>query len=570
MAKSRRVLAVAVNEAQRYLRALNRKVLLLLIAAGVLATLLLPAIQQRGVYPDEGLYTVELDPQSPLAPAVQGDPTFDALPFEYGLAFSNGRADLFVREAHVAYDWASPRSQSAVEELSRSAERYFDTVLEREPDQAAAFPVRVNLVYEPRGVLTPPTPTAPSPAPPATGTPTSPAVLLVEESPTRQLGLAPSQVNPPFPIRSLLLTFAYLIPLNFLNQFYAGSFLAERTRHRGLLLLSAPLSGPQIVLGKSAPYALLTLAIALVTTGLIGAGPTGFLAILPVLYFSLATTLLFALLARSYRELTFFIVSTNVLLSTFLFLPAVFTEIHPISYLSPITVVAANIRGDSTTALQFLYSTLPLLLASLVVTLLGVALYREEELFAPKKVLSKLVDAIHYVTPRTRHLLAAGALLVPFALGLEVFVLVFAVTLHVSAALTVFLLGTAFVEESLKGLLAYAFAARAHRRTIPWIPGLLIGAGFFLGEKLALLFSLVGLDLLPRGPEVLATYGIATSSLLVALPLLLHVVTSTVLVFAAARGKATVGLAYLSMGGLHAAYNAGVLRFYREVIALSP
>lgn len=556
MGDARRVLWVAASEIRRYVRGFDGRALLLIAAAVVLLALLWPHVLARGLHPDADLYRVDTDPRSPLAPVVDFDVRFQNVGDEG--QFLRGEAELLISGPEVAYDPRVPLSRSAAHDFSRAAQAYFDHVLEREPDSAAAFPVEVNLVYEPRaaGALAPPRTGEPAPTPGVATSP--PAAALVEESDNRQLALQPNQVNPPFPMSGLLLSFAYLIPLNFLSQYYAGTFLEERTRNRGILLLSTPLSGAQIVLAKSLPYVALSVAIAAATTLWIHAGLLAFLAILPVLAFALASTLLFALVARSHRELTFFIVTTTVLLSTFLFLPAVFTEIPSISFLSPITVVVNGLRGEPVTFLQFAHATAPITLAAIVLASLAVVLYREEDLFAPQTVLSRLTTAIHGLAPRTRHLVPAAALAVPFALALEVFVLVFAITLNANAALILFLLGAAFVEEALKALLAYAFYARSLQRHAPWIAGSLIGLGFFVGEKLVLLFQLVGFGLLPRGGPILAVYGIAPSVLLVLLPLLLHAATAAVLAYAARAGKTHLAAALPLATFMHAAYNAAI------------
>lgn len=559
-----RVLSISQNEVERYLRGFGRRSLLLILVAGLGAGLLFPLVQERALRPDAGLYRVDTDPDSPLAAVVDSDERFANVGYE--AAFLYGRADLLVVGLDVAYDPGRPHSVGAAQEFARAAERHFNRVLAGEADQAAAFPVLVNIVYEPRIVTAAGAAgeTGPVPVPPDAGEPD----VLLSQSNVQELQLAPYQIHPPYPGRALFLAFAYLIPLNFLNQFYAGSLLAERTRSRGTILLSAPLSGTQILLGKSLPYLTLTALIAVVVTIAIQSRLLGLLAILPALLFSMTTSGLFGLLARSYRELTFFIVTTNVLLSTFLFLPTIFIEVHPVSFLSPITVVASDIRHEPVMLIQFAYATTPLLLAALVCGALAFALYREEELFAPKTVLARLASAVRHLTPRARHLVPAAAFLVPFALGLEVFVLIFAVTLDLQAAVATFLLGAALVEEALKGLVAYAASAR--HRLPPLLAGPLIGLGFFLGEKLVLLFSLVGLDLLPNGPELLATYGIASGVLLVAAPLLLHAATATTLAYAARTSQRAFYLSLPLVVTTHALYNAAAVAALRGGLPLGP
>jgi len=554
---NRGALRIAGNEAARYVRFLQPRVLVAAALIGLLLGLSGPAVRERGLHPEAELYRVEIDPDSPLRPIVDSDRAFDVTE-GVGLAFLNGRADLSILGENVHYRADDDRSASAARELELAARRWLDQALEDETDASAAFPIRVNIIYEARSLVAA-TPTTPTPTPttaPGTNNTSAPQSQLVSRTGEKQLDLRPSQVEPPFPIRSLLLTFAYVVPLNFVSQLYAGSLLAERTRQRGLLLLSTPNSGAQILLGKSLPYVVATLAMSIVVTLAIHAGLVGFLAALPILAFGLATTLLIGLIARSPRELTFLLVATTVLFSTFLFLPAIFTQIHPVAFLSPVSIIISALRGQAITLGSFLYATVPLTLAALVLTGLSVALYREETLFAPRGLLAKLADAIHFRAPSRASLVGAGALAVPFAIGLELFLLIFAVTLNLRTAFVFFLMGGALVEEALKGLVAHAHITRSGRPAPPPLVGLLVGGGFFLGEKFALVFSLVGFNLLPLGRDALATFGIASSALLVFAPLLLHTVTTTLTAYGARRGRTALAWCVASL--VHAAYNATV------------
>jgi hypothetical protein len=118
--------------------------------------------------------------------------------------------------------------------------------LRREADEEAAFPVRVEVQYIPRepsaaqgsGALPPALPTPPAPSGGSTvvgggrGTGGGASQELPEESggggllllpPERALN-TPETLAPPFPFRSLVLAYLFLIPMNFVVQAYgAGS-----------------------------------------------------------------------------------------------------------------------------------------------------------------------------------------------------------------------------------------------------------------------------------------------------------------------------------------------------------
>lgn len=568
MSRTRGPLRIAAHESRSYFRLVQPRILLLAALVGALIAFSGPAVRERGLHPDADLYRVEVDERSALFPAVASDEAFQVID-GIGAAFHSGRADLLIIGETLYYHEGDDRSAAAARHLELATRRWLDDSLSLESDRAAAFPVRVNIVYEPRSIVAgappPPSPENPEPAPAPTDGAAPESQLIAREG-EKQLSLRPNDVQPPFPIRGLLLTFAYVVPLNFVGQLYAGSLLAERTRQRGVLLLSTPHSGAQILLGKSLPYIVAALAIGIIVTVLIDAGLVGFLAALPILTFGLATTLVLALIARSLRELTFLLVATTVLFSTFLFLPAIFTQIHPVAFLSPVSVIIAALRGQEVAIGSFLYATVPLFAASLVLGAIGVALYREETLFAPRNPIAKLADGIHQLARSRTALVVVGALAVPFAIGLELFVLIFAVTLNLQVAFIVFLLGGALVEEALKGIIVHARLTRGPTKARPWLVGSLVGGGFFLGEKIALVFSLVGFDLLPLGPDALATFGIAQQAVLVLAPLALHGVAATVTAYGARAGRTLIGWATASL--LHASYNGFLVFLFLQGVTL--
>jgi hypothetical protein len=326
------------------------------------------------------------------------------------------------------------------------------------------------------------------------------------------------------------------------------------------VLLSAPISRTQLALGKSLPYVGVTVGISAIVTLVLGAGWTGFLASLPIIGFALAGAFLVGTLAPSQRALTFMLVSANVLLATFLFLPALFTEIPPIAYLSPVGLIAASIRSDPIGWTELAYGTLPLTAITLTLAWIAGSQFREETLFSPGGVVAKLVDGLDHLLDTHPRLVAAGLLAVPIAMAIEMFVLVFALTLGLTSAFLAFLFGAALVEEAIKALAAYAPEARPGGPS--WSPitiGALVGLGFFLGEKALAALGVLGFDMLPRGTEAMATFGVAGGPLLVLAPLVLHTIGPTLVAWAAPRGRRAALGALAAAAIIHAAYNATVI-----------
>lgn len=559
-------------EVRRQFAGFDKRSLLLILLLGAALAAVLTAALQEGVGPDRGLYRVESDPDHLLLPAVQDDPRFDVVLGD-GSRYHGGEAELWLHRDGVTVDPDTEKGRAAIEALEQAVQAWIEDRMGAEEDGAAAFPVQVNVIHEVRASASDQADAIrDDPAPEdgngtgggdggggedGDGTASDPPTVLRSPSDTAQVetALRPSEVEPPFPMRSLLLTFAYMVPMNLLGQTYSGALLSERVRGRGVMLLAAPASGATVLWGKSLPYALATLVLAGVVTVWIGASLVGLLAALAFLAFLLAASALLGVTARNLRELTFFQVGLTTMTSLFLFLPAIFTALPPVAFLSPVHVVASTIRGDPVALVPFLYATLPLLLAGAALAVLATVLYREETLFSPRTPGEDLLIGIRNATTRAWQRLAAGALVVPFAYAAEILLVVFAITLDLRLAFLLFLFGGAAVEELLKALPAMA---HRHRPLPPVRTGLLVGGGFFLAEKLALLLGLAGFADLPFGSGALAAFGAGSLALLLA-PVVLHSVTAMISAagFRMGRGWGAVGI--LAAILVHAGYNAVVI-----------
>jgi len=302
------VWAVARHEARRAFAVLDRRTGFALVGVVLLLALSWPLVQSNPVQPQEGLYPVASSPDSPLRAAAESDLRFRFVEGDRS-DLEAGRVALALEDDGFAYDRDDQRSRAALIALAQATARWLETRMEVEPDQEAAFPVQVNLLMEAQDLTEAgsPIPTGSVPSPPpsgsATSAPTASQPIVVgnatDEAP--RLALRPSQVDPPFPVRSLLLTFAFLIPMNLVAQLSAGSLMAERVRHRGLLLLTTPMSGPQVLMGRVIPHLGITLGVVVVAGLAIGVGWQGFAAALPMVLLVLAIAVVLGLLARNER-----------------------------------------------------------------------------------------------------------------------------------------------------------------------------------------------------------------------------------------------------------------------------
>ncbi|MFB6154199.1 MAG: ABC transporter permease subunit [Halodesulfurarchaeum sp.] len=615
------ILRIARWESTRSVGSVDRRVGLALLLAVLLLGALVPVVLAVDPAPGEGLYRVGVQQESPYRKVVRADPQLRAVEGSR-TGLTEGDIDVLIRGTRV-YVAETEKGRAAASALRQAIIAYNDRLMRSEPDQAAAFPVQVTLQYLPQTALQPgqlqgapggrppgegpgpggtsppqtegtaspgtaeqtdsggdtgKTETAPPGATQGQGTPPAFPTRVPDETPQIGRGLSqspfggllgttqagtPSSLSPPFPLRSLLLAFVFLLPLNVIIQAYGSSIVEERIDRRGEPLLVSPVSRGDIVLGKTLPYLLLAIAITVAIALAVGGGLLSVIAIVPLAGFFLAATFLAGMLARSFKELTFVTVTISVTLTAYAFIPAVFTEVHPIAAISPLTIVVHDLHGTPIGWGQFAVATVPVSLSALVLFVLGTGIYREEDMFTQRPIPSKAIDALAApLTTRWRVGLWT-ALFIPFVLVAELFTVATLFVLPTALSIPVLLSAVAVIEEAAKSIHVFAGFQRGQfdtglRRALPI--GAISGFGFFLGEKLLVITQLVGLPELEIaevafGPQVL---GIAPGLLLVA-PLLLHVSTASLTALGASRSKR----AYL--GGLgvaatvHLSYNLGVV-----------
>ncbi|TKX46108.1 MULTISPECIES: ABC transporter permease [unclassified Halorubrum] len=402
---------------------------------------------------------------------------------------------------------------------------------------------------------------------------------------------SPGSITPPFPFTSLLLAFVFLVPMNFLIQAYGSSILDERTNRRGEPLLVTPLSPAEIVAGKTLPYAAAAAVVTTLIALLVGGGPLSVVAVAPVAATFLGATFVGAMFARSFKELTFVTVGVSVLLTTYAFVPAIFTNVTPVALVSPLTLVVFDLQGEAVSAGEVLFSTAPMAVGAALLFGLGLGVYREEDMFSQKPVTRKFLDALAVrlspvpadaglLTRDRFRALARVAFLtactIPFVFVAELLAVAVLFALPVTVSIPVLLVTIAFIEEVAKSVGLYAgFERGVFARTaetdgegtlgVALAVGAASGTGFFLAEKATAVVQAVGLTDLFLGRAAFADVAglsglppLALAALFLA-PLVLHVATTGVASLGASRGRTAYALA-LTLATLgHAAYNVGVV-----------
>ena len=575
-----------------------------------------------GVAIEDGIYRVGVDEDSDFHDPIAADPTFAAIEpdpdaVEGGRLVADERYDLYIEDHgaqprfYLASSGGEPteKSRAALAALRESTDRYNDRRMFGEANESAAFPVAVSIRYVERsGTEIIASDRIPEDETGASGDmddsrrsssggePTESGAQDTSEADdsdegagdtndrinTPSLGAfdlfgtsgtagAPSEIQPPFPFQSLVLAFVFVLPLNFLIQAYGSSMLSERLDRRGELLLVAPIDRSDIVLGKTLPYLIVSVAITIaivVGLWLLGgqAGPLSVIAVVPLTLLFLATTFLGAMFARSFKELTFVTVTITTVLTTYAFVPAIFAETSPVAFVSPLTLVIKDLTASSVSLGQFAFATGPPTLVAGICFLFGFGVYREEDLFTQRPIPHKALDALAGRIHRPRSVAGVVVLLVPFVFIAELLVVALLFALPVAVSIPLVFASIAVVEELAKGLPIYAGFVHARYERTPSVAvavGAAAGVGFFVAEKLTLAVQLVGLP----GSTVadaafqtgLGTADLTVIALLAFAPLGLHVFTSILTALGASRGRSTFITGLVAAVLVHLAYNVVVV-----------
>ncbi|ERH05523.1 MAG: hypothetical protein J07HN4v3_01124 [Halonotius sp. J07HN4] len=378
---------------------------------------------------------------------------------------------------------------------------------------------------------------------------------------------SPAEISPPFPFSSLLLAFIFLVPMNFIIQAYGSSILNERISRRGELLLVAPVERLDIVAGKTLPYVAVAVAVTAAIAFGIGGSLFSVFAVIPIALTFLAATFVGAMFARSFKELTFVTVTITVFLTSYIFIPSIFTNVTPIALISPLTLVVMELQGEAVGLGSYVFSTAPFYLSSGVLFLLGTGVYREEDMFSQKRVPLKFLDALDARLSGLRSVGVLTALFVPFVFVFELLGVAVLFILPISISIPAILVVVAVVEEIAKSIHIYAgFENDTFDRSIATALrlGAASGVGFFVAEKFTIVAQAVGLPGLELGRAALQPAGVtpSTGTLLLLGPLVLHIVTTGISALGARRNLRQYVATLLAAVAIHVAYNFGVVQLY--------
>lgn len=566
--------------------------------AAVLALVILTIIGSYIIYHQDlaiskNMYNVGVSADTPAI----YDSRFNIIPMERAAGYrgvQDGTIDVYLDGDNIVSGGAE-RSDYAAGALAQYLQKQDLLRIAGEYEIDQAFPLRIEIGYldtEWTGPVTPQTPEAESPeatSPPvlppddSPGTPpeTVPAAPSASDEAVRQQLedfvkkkqlpefkaefvaendiIIPSLTTPPIPLAQVIIAFLYIVPVFFVSIFFTSSFTEEKVSRKLTVLLSAPVTSLQIILGKMLPYLAYSILIIIGATLVLGGNVLLGLAIfIPVMLFIFSIYLMVALTYRTFKDQTFFSMLAVSLMTVYLVGPAIFAGVNDLSYISPLTLAVDMYRGESFGASEYFLATTPLLLVFALTMFVATRVFNEEYLMSFRPLHVKAAEAISLAMGRTRLGLSTMMLsmsLVPLVLMVELAVVLFVTNLSLPFMMGLILIISAIVEETAKSA---GVAILLHKRIIARKRDVLKLAalsalGFMLAEKLLLLIvmSVVSDSLVIR--ELF-------SGGLILVPLALHVVATSIVCLSTARfGTRFYPLAVVFGSLIHVIYNLTVV-----------
>lgn len=424
---------------------------------------------------------------------------------------------------------ADDKSQYALGALKRYLERQQIIELGATQEITRAFPLRVQVNYFDAENVTLPDP------------------------------FIPSLQTPPTPFRDVIVAFLYIMPLTFISIFFTSSFMDEKIKRRLTLLLSAPITPFQIIMGKMLPYiifaTLATIVFALLTRAPVWLALAIFV---PTSLFIFAIYLMVPLFYRTFQDTTFIAMFVTTMTAVYLVFPAMFTDLTELAFMSPLTLAVKMYRGEGFTLQQYLFPAAPMLLIFGITLYIGSRLLHEEFLMTYYGLTRKVADALYWIMDRKRPALSIFVMsmgVVPIVYLAQLVLLALATNLPFRLMLGAALFTSAGVEEIVKTMGIAVLIARGEihslRRVL--LLAFLSALGFLLGEKI---LTFVSIALVSQTALSAALFN--TGLLIV--PLAAHTLFASIVLVLFARFRWRYVFALAVGVVLHTIYNAVIVQ----------
>jgi ABC-type Na+ efflux pump permease subunit len=372
--------------------------------------------------------------------------------------------------------------------------------------------------------------------------------------------IIPSLTPPPAPFTQVLVALLYIMPITFISIFFTSSFMDEKINRRLTILLSAPVTPFQIILGKMLPYAVFALA----TTALIaaltkGSVPLALAIFAPTTLFIFAIYLMVPLFYRTFKDTTFIAMLVTTLTTAYLVFPAMFTNTSDLAYISPLTLAVKMYRNEPFGWREYLFPSLPMSAIFGFAMYAGSRLLNEEFLMGYRSLTRKVADAIYLMMAHIKPYLSVpmwSLLVIPGVYMVQVVLLAFATNLPIGMILGMMLIASAFVEEVVKSVGIVVLAERGVVTSFRDILALsfLSGLGFLVGEKLLLLLSI---RMVSQASVSGALFG---AGLFLLVPLVAHFIFTAIVTLLRTKLKLPYMLALIIGTVVHFIYNWYLMR----------
>jgi len=481
------------------------------------------------------------------------------LPLEEGIAFVKaGKADVALGNLFIVTG-KSKKSLAAADELRTIIQGLFDEELYKRYD-SKAFPVLVSVQYvkrvvsyqigptkqgeggqkgEKKAMQPSQTPQAPSvkkeKLPPSVIEENLGAIMSVEEK-----YVTPRNFSPPNLLGKLIYAFFFILPSYFAVQVFSSSLIEDRATKRLDVLLSTPTSPPTILMGKFLPYFVISIVSVVTVSIALGKSIAALVYVIPIILFFSSLQAFFAINSRSYKEMTFFVISTSLFVTAYIFIPAIFAGTIPVSKVSPITLMLASFEGDKISARDYIFSTFQFYAMAAVLYLIAAKSMNPEIAHSSRGIPEKGVLALSSLMGKEWHAFVLAIAAIPFVFMVEFMLLSVLFVLPPEYSIPVFIGTIAIVEESFK---ASIVLAAVRKNLSPYVSAIACGTGFFAGEKL-----IVALNIATQ-------YNTLLLAQFFVLPLVLHISTTTLFAFLRSRPLFAISMASL----LHFLYNMAVV-----------
>ena len=458
------ILTIAKREITRLrsrFRGGSRPVVALILAGSFLIAYL--AFRQ-GAVRGRGLYRVGVSPDSPPIQdsrfdtvAVARSPADSMLEARLIDAYIDGDRVIYRDEEKSLYAVKALKLYLEVQELAR---------IEAEHEMDMAFPLRVGVNYFPPIDLT------------------SDDEIVI-----------PSLMSPPLPFAQVVTVSLYVLPVFFVSVFFTSGFINEKTDRRITVLLSAPVTPFQIIVGKILPYMGFALVCVVIMTLVLEGDLLLATAIfIPVILFIFSIYLMVPLVYRTFKDTTFISMLATTVIMSYLVFPAMFSGINDLSYISPLTLAIKMYSGQPFGPKEYLTSTTSMYLVFVLAMYVGSRILNEEYLMKFRPLYRKAADAI-YLAINRKHIHVSVTLLslflIPIVYMVQLVTLAVALNLPIRYAIGVLLIMSVVIEEVAKSAGIAVLIENKDVRTAKGVAALsfLSALGFLVGEKLLLYVS---------------------------------------------------------------------------------